>query len=274
MLFSEDLKIERINIKIKKLPSELSGLKIVQLSDLHYDGKSLSRNLLEKAIRISNNENPNLIALTGDFVTFNPHAIDNLTPHLKHLKSQQKIYACLGNHDIYYKKGKQIVIDSLEAIGIEVLWNKIDYIFNDKLAIVGLADIWSSEFNPKPIFEQIKPNIPKIVLSHNPDTMAILQEFSIDLQLSGHTHGGQIVIPFIGTVPSIVIKIKGVTPPFLHPFIPYLKMCSKIMKHWEWSEGYHKIGDNQLYVNRGLGSYSPGRLFCPPELTVINLFPA
>lgn len=274
MLFSEDLKVERININIQKLSPELSGLKIVQLSDFHYDGKSLSRNLLEKAIRISNDENPNLIALTGDFVTFNPHAINNLTPHLKYLKSQQKIYACLGNHDIYYKKGKQIVIDSLEAIGIEVLWNKIDYIFNDKLAIVGLADIWSSEFNPKPIFQKIKPNIPKIVLSHNPDTMAILQEFSIDLQLSGHTHGGQIVIPFIGTVPSIIMKIKQVTPSFLHPFIPYLKMCSKIMKHWEWSQGYHKIGDNQLYVNRGLGSYSPGRLFCSPELTVINLFPA
>ena len=271
MLFSEDLKVERLEIKIANLPSELSGLKLVQLSDLHYDGKNLSDELLIEAIEISNAENPDLIALTGDFVTHNPRVIFNLIPYLKNLKSKQKIYACLGNHDIYYRRGKRMIIQSLESIGIKVLWNQIDYLFDDKLAIVGLADLFSSEFNPQPIFAQLKPHIPRIVLSHNPDTMAILQEFPLDLQLSGHTHGGQIVIPFMGPLPAIITEIKRYTPSFLHPFIPYLSMCSEISKHWEWSQGYHRIGNNQLYVNRGLASYFPGRLFCPPELTVINL---
>ena len=102
---------------------------------------------------------------------------------------------------------------------------------------MGLADLFSSEFNPQPIFAQLKSHVPRIVLSHNPDTMFLLQEFPIDLQLSGHTHGGQIVIPFMGSFPAIIMKIKQYTPSFLHPFIPYLSVCSNIVKRWEWSQG-------------------------------------
>jgi len=271
-LFSEDLKVERIKIKIDNLPSELSGLKIVQLSDLHYDGECLSDQLLLKAIEISNNEKPDIVALTGDFITHKVSAILGLIPYLKSLKSKQKIYACLGNHDVYSSRNaRRIVTQNLTSVGIQVLWNKIDYLYNYQLAIVGLADLWSSDFNPQPIFAQLPTDTPRIVLAHNPDTMEDLQEFTVDLQLSGHTHGGQIVIPFIGPLPMIIMKIRQITPPFLRQFIPYVNVCAKIVKHWEWSEGYHRVGKNQLYVNRGLGTYSPGRLFCPPELTVITL---
>ena len=270
MLFSESLKVERVKVEIPNLPAELSGLKLVQLSDFHYDGKNLSDELLMQAIETSNAENPDLIVLTGDFVTDNPKVIDNLIPHLKQLQSKHTIYACLGNHDIYYRHGKTIIIRSLASVGIKVLWNQIDYLFQDKLAIVGLADMWSTEFNPEPIFAQLKPDTPQIVLSHNPDTMVFLEKFSIDLQLSGHTHGGQIVIPKIGPLPSLIIQMKQYLPAFVHSFIPYLGSC-EIIDNWQWSEGYHRVGKSQMYVNRGLGTYFPGRLFCPPELTVITL---
>ena len=69
----------------------------------------------------------------------------------------------------------------------------------------------------------------------------------------------------------MIQQIRKSTPKFISYFIPYLKACSEVVKHWKWSEGWHQVGKNQLYVNRGLGTYSPGRLFCPPELTVITL---
>lgn len=270
-MFIQPLKLERLEIAIADLPDYLVGLKLIHLSDLHYDGESLTQELLLETIEKSNQENPDLIFLTGDYVTKLPNVIYNLIPHLKKLKSRYGIYACLGNHDIRYRHGKKMIIDAFKSININVLWNQIMYPFGEDLALVGLADFWARDFNPSLVFPSIKPHIPRIVLSHNPDTAEILQKYRVDLQLSGHTHGGQIIIPILGPIPAFLFKIRKYIPPLIRPFIPYMKASSKVVKHWEWSQGYHRIGKNQLYVNRGLGSYFPGRLFCPPELTIITL---
>ena len=270
-MFSQVLKVERLNLAIANLSPPLRGTKLIHLSDLHYDGKSLRDELLEESIYKSNRENPDLVLLTGDYVTDNPERIYNLTPHLKHLKSRQGIYACLGNHDVYYHNSKRMIVKALTSIGIEVLWNQVGYPLGEELAIVGLADFWSNDFNPSLVLESINPYIPRIVLSHNPDSAAILASYRVDLQLSGHTHGGQIVIPGIGPIPAILSQMRSHISENFQCFIPYMRECSRILKHWEWSQGWHQVGDNQLYVNRGLGSYFPGRLFCPSELTVITL---
>lgn len=141
----------------------------------------------------------------------------------------------------------------------------------EDLPIVGLADFWSREFLPASVMEKLDPHIPRIVLSHNPDTAEILQKWRVDLQLSGHTHGGQITIPGIGAAPILVEQLRQHLPKSLHSKIPFLRTCSRVVKHWQWAQGWHQVGRNQLYVNRGLGTYPPGRFLCPPELTVITL---
>jgi predicted MPP superfamily phosphohydrolase len=133
-----------------------------------------------------------------------------------------------------------------------------------------LDDYWSGEFLPQ-ILEQISPDIPRLVLSHNPDTAMILKDWRVDLQLSGHTHGGQVTIPGIGSLPIVLEKLMRSLPEPYGQWVPFPRQFSRVVRYWQWSEGFHRVGENQLYVNRGLGTYFPGRLFCPPEVTVITL---
>ncbi|MEH2146643.1 metallophosphoesterase [Nostoc sp.] len=270
-LLSGPLSTEELTVNIAGLPASLQGKKLVQLSDFHYDGLRLSEDMLEKAIAVTNEAKPDLILLTGDYVTDDPTPIHQLVLRLKHLQSRSGIYAILGNHDIHYRQAKAKVTDALTSIGIHVLWNEIAYPLGKELPLVGLADSWSREFHPAPIMNQLNPDTPCIVLSHNPDTAEILQAWRVDLQLSGHTHGGQIVIPGIGPVALFYEKLVGKIPKQVRRRVPFLEVNVSVVSHWEWAQGLHRVGKNQLYVNRGLGTYLPGRLFCRPEVTIITL---
>ncbi|AFY41729.1 metallophosphoesterase [Nostoc sp. PCC 7107] len=270
-LLSGPLTVEKLTVKIAGLPASLQGKKLVQMSDFHYDGVALSDEMLEKAIAFSNQLKPDIVILTGDYVTNSPQPIHQLVLRLKQLQAQAGIYAILGNHDIYYRNSKTEITKALTNIGVSVLWNEIVYPFGQELALVGLADRYSPEFNPALVMAQLDPNIPRIVLSHNPDTAEILQAWRVDLQLSGHSHGGQIVIPGLGAVIAYRKKIVQKIPYKIRRYFPLLSRENYVLRHWEWAQGLHRVGSNLLYVNRGLGTYSPGRLFCPPEVTLITL---
>ncbi len=273
-LLSSKLTVEHLTVEIADLPASLQGSKIAQLSDLHFDGQRLSEALLAEAIERSNAAQPDIVALTGDYVTDDPTPIHALAQQLRQLTSRYGTYAVLGNHDIYPAGARTEVTAALEAVGIQVLWNQLAFPFGAALPLVGLADFWSKEFNPAAVFEQLDPQLPRLVLSHNPDTAAPLQQWRVDLQLSGHTHGGQIAIPGLGSVPTLYQAVRSYVPKLLRPWIPYMREdCYRVVQHWEWAKGLHQINQNQLYVNRGLGTYAPGRLFCPPELTLISLSP-
>lgn len=270
-LFTGSLRVERLKVAIADLPNALEGTKLVQLSDFHYEGWGLSEKLLDEAIAASNDAEPDLVVLTGDYVTLNPDPIHTLVRRFKQLQSRAGIYGVLGNHDIKLRHSKSEIIAALNSIDIPVLWNEVAYPFGSGLALVGMAEIQSGQFNAASALSAIAPNIPRIVLSHNPDTAAYLQQWRVDLQLSGHTHGGQIILPIIGPLPYHLKTIRSLIPPCLRPWIPYMKQCYRVVDRWDWSQGLHQVGNNQLYVNRGLGTYFPGRLFCPPEVTVITL---
>ncbi|MEB3210221.1 MAG: metallophosphoesterase [Leptolyngbyaceae bacterium] len=268
------LQVDAITVPIAGLPAALNGLTITQLSDLHYDGMRLSDRLLQEAIAASNALHPDIVVLTGDHVTDDPTPVHRLVKHLSQMKSNIGVFAILGNHDIYPSHARATITDAFTQAGIPVLWNQVIYPVWPELAFIGLADLWSREFNPSTVMNQIDAGIPRIVLSHNPDSAVHLQPWRVDLQISGHTHGGQIVLPGLGPFPSIYQKLRRYVPRKLRRWIPYMREdCYKVVKHWEWAQGFHRVGNNKLYVNRGLGTYFPGRCFCPPELTVFTLVP-
>lgn len=265
------LSVERFTVAIADLPPSLEGTKLVHLTDLHYDGLRLSEEMLSQAIAASNQEDPDLVLLTGDYVTDDPAPINDLALRLKQLQSREGICAVLGNHDICRRDSQAQVSDALDRIGVDVLWNVIAYPLGSALPIVGLADYCSREYFPQPVMAQLPPDAPRVVLSHNPDTAEGLQQWRVDLQLSGHTHGGQIVIPGWGPAARLLKPYREYIPKPMQSWIPFLKNCSQVVSHWEWAQGWHKVGKNRMYVNRGLGTFLPGRLFCPPEITVFTL---
>ncbi|WP_353929524.1 metallophosphoesterase [Okeanomitos corallinicola TIOX110] len=271
VLLSEPLTTEKITVKIADLPASLQGLKLVQLSDFHYDNLRLSDQILAQAIAISNQAKPDLILLTGDYITTSTEPLKKFTKHLKNLQSNHGIYAVLGNHDSYYQNSRSEVTKALQDIDIQVLWNQIAFPFGKDLPIVGLADFYAKEFNPTPVMNQLDSTKPCLVLSHNPDSAEILKKWRVDLQLSGHTHGGQIIFPILGPALKIYENITKIIPEKIRYSLPFLVEGKPIFYHWEWLQGLHQIGKNQLYVNRGLGTYFPGRLGCPPEVTIITL---
>ena len=117
-ILSGSLRVERLTIPIKGLSSLLEGTKIVQLSDLHDDGVCLSPQLLTQAIALSNEEKPDLVVLTGDYITNEPNTIYNLAPKLKLLQSRVGIYAVLGNHDYLYPHAKPKITEALTEVGV------------------------------------------------------------------------------------------------------------------------------------------------------------
>ena len=271
-LLSGPLTVEKLAIRIAGLPASLNGVKLVQISDLHFDGVRLSDQMLAEAITLNNDIQPDLVVLTGDLITDDPSPIHELARRLKHLQSRLGVYAVLGNHDNSRRGTRGEVTAALQKVDIPVLWNEIAYPFGEELPLVGLADFWSREFNPAPVMDQLDSKTPRIVLSHNPDSAAKLQPWRVDLQLSGHTHGGQVAIPGLGSIPTLAQQIRPLIPIEVRKHLPYMnEKCAKVVWHWEWAMGLHQVGQNQLYVNRGLGTYWPGRVFCPPELTVITL---
>ncbi|MGB3788265.1 MAG: metallophosphoesterase [Phormidesmis sp.] len=273
-LLSGALSIDAHTIPIRDLPERLDGTVIVQLSDFHFDGLRLSDRLLAQAIAKIDAIQPDLIALTGDFVTSSPQPIHELVRRIKALPSRYGTIAVLGNHDISFPGARSTITQALEHAGIPVLWNQIAHPFGEDFPVVGFADLWSGEFDPS-ILTKISPTVPRLVLSHNPDTAAAFSQCRADLQLSGHTHGGQVYLPGLGPAPQVWARMRHRVPKIIRNRVPFLSdRCFHVLRHWEWCRGLHRVEDNWLYVNRGLGTYFPGRFLCRPELTVITLVKA
>jgi len=287
-LFPTTLRVERLSISIPDL--KCGSLRIVHLSDFHYDflkPERISKEMLDSIIDITNTHNPDLVLLTGDYVEYNALASQELAQRwLSRFSSKYGTYAVLGNHDYKEgKKGRDIIIKSLTEVGIKVLNNEHTYPLktDTSLELVGLGD-WSSrkygfnDFRIEDAFAHVDPkkdNVTRIVLSHQPDSAKNFSKFKIDLQLSGHVHGGQIRLPW-NRRPILYYfkKLYDISPNFLRKLFPRQIF---VVTNWNWSEGLHAIPrennleNNHLYINRGLGTHPPFRLFCPAEISIIDL---
>lgn len=257
------IEVIRREADIPGLSGDFNGLKIAQLSDIHLDNFT-EPFFLRDAVRHINQLDPEIIFLTGDYVTtplghrfgFQEFAVGaawQCADILRGLRCR-RIYAILGNHDI--DVGAEEVTTALRDNGIIVLRNSYIPIEhgNSRFWLAGLDDPVAGHPNPDlaipgPI--RNLPGEPIILLCHAPDYASRLSAMpagqAVSLMLSGHTHGGQIRLPLIG---PLVLPIGGK----LYP------------------EGLYRLGRMQLYVNRGLGTVGvPFRLDCPPEITLHTL---
>lgn len=247
------LSISNILFEHPLIPSQFDGLTIVQFSDTHL-GFQYSLKQLKELIYKINLLKPDLIFFTGDLIdepnTF--AAVNETIELLQQLSAPLGKYAVFGNHD-HGGYGTKLYKQIMDQSGFELLFNqakKITSENNSELFIVGIDDAMLGQPNIAYALEQVPLDSFKILLSHAPDLADEAQSLGIHLQLSGHSHGGQIKIPFLGAL---------VKPPFAEKYY----------------EGTYKIGlDNQLtlHVNRGLGTTRlPFRFLARPELTIITL---
>jgi uncharacterized protein len=249
-----DIEVVPRTIALAGLPDSFVGFRIAQISDIHLE-EFTEAAFLKVVIRMTNALRPDLVVLTGDFVSSRPlprrYAV-RWGYHCAELLSQLKArkYAILGNHDALVNP--TAVTDALVSHGIPVLENRSIPIERngDRIWLTGVADA----LNQKPDLSAALPQQrqlgrePVILLCHEPDYADVVTGRKVSLVLSGHTHGGQVRIPW--------------TPPLLLPSLGT-----------KYVEGHFLLADGtQLYVNRGIGTVNlPFRFRCPPEITLITL---
>jgi predicted MPP superfamily phosphohydrolase len=230
-------------LDIPDLPRELDGLKIGQISDIHLGWMFTSSNL-QRAIDWLNKLQPDLLALTGDFIGHDLD-IDMLRTQLAGITAPAGVYAVLGNHD--YWTDVAAIEQLFKEQGIVLLRNEQRTIVVNgvPLSIVGVDCVWEAQHNVEQAFNERLPELATIVLAHEPDIADEIVRYKPLLQLSGHTHGGHFALPLLG-------------PAFLprHGF--------------RYFRGLQRVGGMWLYVSRGVGGF-PLRLGCPPEAAVFTL---
>ncbi|HEX9024831.1 MAG TPA: metallophosphoesterase [Clostridium sp.] len=253
------IKVSRYKIKSDKIPKGFNNFKIVHLSDLHsYGFKNYNIQLIKKI----NNENPNIIVMTGDMVNKYDTNFEKFLNLSEALSKKYDIYYILGNHEVRLKKDDlDFIIQKLKKFGIKVLSNEKVNIMRKKdyINIYGM-DIPLSYYKiinkPSDVEEIINGVLNKcnekeynILLAHNPLYFEEYAKNNVDITLSGHVHGGMIRLPFIGALLSPERK-----------FFP------------KYSSGVYEVNNKKLIVSTGIGHSRPGvRLFNRPEIVSITL---
>jgi predicted MPP superfamily phosphohydrolase len=246
------LVVHQETIVIESWPRELGGLRIALIGDIHTGGPFINDKKLNQIVELTNQQNPDLIVLLGDYMSPNKWYSHRVEPevtaaHLKSLKAPLGVYAILGNHDWYYSGSK--VRGALEQAGIRVLEDEVAEVKwrNTSFWLVGLADLWTRPQHVSETVARVPTGATTIALTHNPDVFTQLPQ-SVPLMLAAHTHGGQVKLPLIGT--PIVPSFYG--PRFTAGHI--------------FEEGHH------LFVTTGIGtSILPVRFRVPPEIVILTI---
>jgi predicted MPP superfamily phosphohydrolase len=243
----EHYEIVERTMLLPRLSPRLHGLRIVQLTDIHV-GNFMKQDKLERYVRVVNDLQPDIVALTGDFIGSSPHFIPACAAALEKIEAREGVFACLGNHD--YWVGAHSVADALERAGVRVLRNEAQTLTlkGAVLNIAGVDDPWRGKPDFDRALSMIDANVPTIMLCHQPDLFPASAQRAVDLMLSGHYHGGQVKLQFMGMKLSPAHLISG------------------------FVEGHYRQGPSQLYVSRGIGITGPPvRLNAPPEITLLHL---
>ena len=250
-----EINIEHRTIRLDRLPDSFRGFKIAQVSDFHY-AEYTEPYFLRGIVDRLNRLNPDAVFFNGDYVTdgslFSHAETKQFAYRCAEIFSGVKCplrYAVLGNHDSTF--AEHAVLDALAIHGFTVLYNRFTPLERDggRVWIAGSADAC---YNKMDLDKAVPPasltgHDPVLLMVHEPDVLPLVARRNVDLLLSGHTHGGQVRIPF---VPPIHL------PPLGRKYV----------------EGHFRLGPTQLYVNRGIGTVGvPFRFNCPPEIALLTL---
>ena len=243
----DDLVLERKRVRLPRLPNAFDGFRIVLLTDLHLHPFTTA-DQIQRTVEISNALRPDLVLLGGDFVCDFAEAIFELAPILESLNAKHGLFAVLGNHD--HRRGASVVSDGLRRASIRVLMNEgVRLTVGDSsIFLAGIDSVFGGQPDPSAAFSARKNEAVSLALVHEPDYINELSRLvQVDLQLSGHTHGGQVRIPGLGAI---------ILPQLGHRYV----------------EGLYRVGSSQVYTSRGIGMVGlPFRFNCPPEVTEITL---
>lgn len=263
-LNSRALRLSRVEVHLDRLPSLFDGLRVGQITDIHA-GPLVSREQVRRGVDLVAAARPDLVALTGDFLSgatkflwtsyggFKQRHYDACMEELSRIRAPLGVFAVLGNHDFWSgREATERLAAGLRGIGVRTLRNEAVPLQRgaQRLYLVGVDDYWEGSYDLARSLRGTPEESCRILLSHNPDVNEdiALSRRRIDFVLSGHTHGGQVVLPFIGA-----------------PYLP-----SPFGQ--KYRAGLVRDGERRTYVSRGLGVFfAPVRLNCPPEVTLLTL---
>lgn len=241
------VQVNRYKIPIANLPPSFHGFTLAQITDLHL-GFLVSESFVEGIVHRTNKLRADLIVCTGDYVhdKNSIQQIDKVWPILAKLEAKHGVYSVLGNHDHWADSDRSLYW--LERTGQNIRHDcKPIYEGSDRILIGGAGDYWEDELKIDKTFSCFDQNECRVLLAHNPDSVDTAFKTSLSLVLSGHTHGGQVVIPFLGP-----------------PVLP--------VKNKDYSSGLISTSRTQLFISRGLGwAIYPVRFNCYPEIAVLEL---
>lgn len=237
-------------LEIPHWDKKLNGFKIVLVTDVHLGTKFVNLNKLQKTVKLTNAKNPDLIIICGDLdaksITQAKYSITQVANVLKEFKAKYGVVAVMGNHDY---APPNVIKSIYQKANIPLLENQ-DYFINHNgktIRLVGLKDLWHYKTAPSQVIGSNYNNVPTIVLAHNPDSFAQMPD-SASLTLSGHTHGGEVVLPVVGSfvVPS---------------------------KYGQRYRSGHIIESNKhLFVSKGVATFGYGRFLAQSEINVLRLY--
>lgn len=247
-------RIVRKEIALRRWPARLEGFTVALLSDFHYD-PYFSVHPLRSAIGMVNGLRADLIVLTGDFVSVpwfgdpaaGASAAEPCAQLLRQMQAPHGLWAVMGNHDAFTDPDR--VTSSLRAAGIRVLSNQSAPIERDgaRFWLGGVDDVLGLTADLNATLHNVPADEASILLAHEPDYADHVARYPVDLQLSGHSHGGQVRVPFLRPL-----------------YLP------EMARKYIW--GLYTIGGLTLYTNPGLGTVGvPVRMNCPPEITLLTL---
>jgi predicted MPP superfamily phosphohydrolase len=255
--------VEKVDVPIASLPKSLDGLRIVQISDVHF-GDFMPQADLRRAVEMANQLNADLAVLTGDFINDNNDPLEECIRELSRLRAALGVWGCNGNHEIY-AEAEDRAQELFQQYGMRLLrqqneqleWN------GGKFNLIGVDYQRQRTISGEQrqmlhnVEALVQRDMPNILLSHNPNSFYRAAELGIELSLAGHTHGGQIRVE--------ILDRRWSPARFMTNFVAGL---------YELPMG-NGAGSGRsafLYVNRGLGTFGiPVRLGVPPEITLLTL---